>query len=295
MLLALASIWGASFMFIKVGVRELEPSTLIAVRIGLGALALIPIALVLHGARETVTRIRSALGPLAVMGLVNSAIPFWLISWGEQRVDSGLTAILQACAPLFTALLALAVDRKQVVSGLRLAGFFVGFAGVAVLVGSPGEGSDPVRALAVVASGFLYALAVLYGGRKFGGLPPLIVATGAMTTATLFTLPLGIAQAPDHVPGWKVIASMLALGIGGTAFAYLLYYGLIAGAGASRAILITYLVPPVALFYGALILDEPVTLWALLGLALVLAGVALGTGGMRLASRRAPVPASLGE
>jgi drug/metabolite transporter (DMT)-like permease len=284
MLLALSMIWGASFMFIKVAVRELEPATLIWVRVALGALTLVPVALVALGPRATIDGLRRWWKPLLVMGLLNSALPFWLLAWAEEDIDSGLAAILQAAAPLFTALLAIRLDRRQRVTGTRLAGLLLGLVGVAVLVGAPGGGSSPVRALAVVGCAFFYAVAALYGGRALGGVPPLLVATGSMLAATLITMPLGLAQAPGELPGWKTVGSMLALGIGGTAIAYVLYFGLIAGAGASRAILVTYLVPPLAVGYGVLLLGEPLRASALIGLALILGGVGLGTGNLRLSA-----------
>jgi drug/metabolite transporter (DMT)-like permease len=290
MLLALSAIWGASFLFIKVGDRELEPATLIWVRVLLASLTLVPVALIALGGRATAQGLRAAWKRFLVMGLLNSALPFWLISWAEQDVDSGLTAILQASAPLFTALLAIWVDRSQRVTGIRLGGLLLGFVGVAALIGLPGGGSSPLRAAAVVLSAALYALAALYGGRALGHVQPLLVATGSMGAATLLTTPFGIAQAPNELPGWKVIGSMLALGIGGTAVAYVIYFGLIVGAGASKAILVTYLVPPIAVAYGAVILGESVHPEALAGLALILGGVALGTGNVRLARRRAALP-----
>ena len=116
-----------------------------------------------------------------------------------------------------------------------------------------------------------------------------MTAVGALAWATLMLVPFAIAQPPDGVPGWKVTGSLLALGILGTGVAYVLYYTLLAGAGASRSILITYLVPALALAYGAILLDEPVTVAAVVGLALVLGGVALGTGVIRLARGRAQV------
>jgi len=290
MLGALSLIWGASFLFIKVGVRELEPATLIWVRVTLASLTLLPVAAVMLGGRATALGLRGAWKPFLIQGLLNSALPFWLISWAEQDVDSGLTAILQASAPLFAALLALRVDRSQRVTGIGLVGLVLGFIGVAALVGMPGGGSSPIRAAAVVVSAALYALAALYGGRALGHVQPLLVATGSLLAAALLTAPVGIAQAPDHLPGWKVVGSMLALGIGGTAVAYVIYYGLIVGAGASKAILVTYLVPPIAVAYGALILGESVRPEALAGLALILGGVALGTGNLRLLRRRSAVP-----
>jgi drug/metabolite transporter (DMT)-like permease len=273
-------------MFIKVAVRELEPGTLIFVRVALAALTLLAIVAVRPGLGATRQALRGSWGPLVVAGAVNSALPFWLISWAEQSIDSGLTAILQACAPLFAALLAWRFSRGQRVTGVRLVGILVGLAGVALLVGLPGGASDPLAALAVVLSALCYAAAALYIGARLAGVPPLLLSTGAMVTATILTAPLGLAQWPAETPGWKTIGSMLALGVVGTGLAYIVYYALITGAGASRAILITYLVPGIAVLYGALFLDEPVTLVAVAGLALVLAGVALGTGAVRLAQWR---------
>jgi drug/metabolite transporter (DMT)-like permease len=151
MLLALAALWGASFMFIKICVRELEPTTLVCLRLGIGALALAPFAVARTGGRRFVREARSALGPLVVVGLVNSAIPITAISWAERRLDSGLTAVIQASAPLFTALLALRFSRSEVVTGGRLVGLLVGFGGVALLVGAQPSG-DLVAALAVTFS-----------------------------------------------------------------------------------------------------------------------------------------------
>jgi drug/metabolite transporter (DMT)-like permease len=280
MLLALAALWGASFMFIKIGDRELDPITLVGFRMALGALTLVPIVLATVGARRTVQELRAAAGPLIVTGLINSAIPILAITWAETRIDSGLTAIIQASAPLFTALLALRFSHDERVRGSRLAGLVVGFAGVALLVGGRPSG-QLAAALAVVFSAVCYAAAGLYAGRRLRDVSPLVTSLGALTAATLATLPIGLFELPSHVTGWKVTASMLTLGIAGTGIAYILYYELIAGAGASRAILITYLVPTFALVYGAVLLGEPVTAAAVAGLALVLLGVGLGTGAVR--------------
>jgi drug/metabolite transporter (DMT)-like permease len=285
-LLALSAIWGSSFMFIKVGVREFEPGALIFLRIALGAATLLAVIPFVLGLRESLRAVRGSLGPLVIAGAVNSAIPFWLIAWAEQSIDSGLTAILQACAPLFAALLAWRFSHGQRVTGTRLLGLAIGFLGVALLVGLPGGAADPVAALAVVLSGLCYAGAALYVGDRLSGVPPLAVSAGAMVAATVLTLPLGLVQLPAGMPGWKPTLSVLVLGVLGTGVAYILYYSLIAGAGASRAILVTYLVPSLALLYGVVFLDEPFTVVAVGGLALVLAGVALGTGGVRVAARR---------
>ena len=284
MLVALSAIWGASFMFIKVGVRELDPITLVAFRVALGAVSLAPVLLVALG-RAGLRQLRSAAGPIVVIGLLNSAIPFWSLSWAETRIDSGLAAVVQASAPLFTALLALRFSRGERVTGLRLAGLLVGFVGVVLLVGAR-PGGEALAALAVVFSALCYAAAALYAGRRVAHVSPLVTSFGALATASLATLPIGLARLPASVPDWKVIGSVLALGIGGTGLAYILYYGLIAGAGASRSILVTYLVPALALGYGAVLLGEEITAVAVVGLGLVLGGVALGTGTLRPFRRR---------
>jgi len=278
MLLALAAIWGSSFMFITIALRDLAPSTLILLRMGSGALALATyVRLAGHG----FAALRRYVWPLALLGLVNTAVPFFLIAWGQQYIDSGLAAIFNASAPLFTALFALPLDRSQRVGGLRLAGVVLGFAGVVLLVGFELSGSDRAAegALAVVAAAACYGIGGLYAGRRFAGLPPSLVALGTLVWATLYVLPVGAAQATAI--GWETLLSVLYLGVAATGVAYLLYFGLIAGAGASKAVLVTYLVPSLALAYGAAFLDEQVTALALGGLALVLAGVALGTGTVR--------------
>jgi drug/metabolite transporter (DMT)-like permease len=288
MLLVLASLWGASFMFIKVGVRELAPGTLICFRLALGAMTVLPVALVTLGRRELARSLRAAAGPLFLVGLINSALPITVLAWGEKRVDSGLAAVIQASAPLFTALLALRFSRGEVVTGSRFAGLLVGFGGVALLVGVQPRG-DVLSALAITFTALCYAAAALYSARALAHVPPLVTAVGALASATLILVPFAIAQPPHGVPGWKVTGSLLALGILGTGVAYVLYYALLAGAGASRAILITYLSPALALGYGAIFLGEAVTASAVVGLALVLGGVALGTGVARPLRRRAPV------
>src|SRR6266511_5467625 len=145
MLLALAALWGASFMFIKVGVRELAPATLICFRLALGTLTLLPVALMTVGGRELRRQLRAAALPLILVGLFNSALPITVLAWAEKRVDSGLAAVIQASAPLFTALLALRFSRGEIVTGSRLVGLLVGFGGVAMLVGVQPSGDVSPR------------------------------------------------------------------------------------------------------------------------------------------------------
>lgn len=291
MLAAVALLWGASFMFIKIAVRELAPATLVAGRIGIGALTMALVVPFLAGGRATVTAIRANLGWLVVVGLVNMALPFWLLSWGETRIDSGLASIIQGSVPIFNAVIAFGFFRDVKVTGLRLVGVGIGFVGVALLVGAQPQGKV-VGALAVVGMALCYAVGQLLAARHLGSVQPPVVALATTAVAALAVLPFGIAQAPDHLPHWKTIGSVLALGIPLTALAFLLFYAIIAGAGAAYASLVTYLVPPIALLYGAIFLDERFGVAAIGGLALILGGVAFGTG--RLRFRRRPPLASEG-
>jgi drug/metabolite transporter (DMT)-like permease len=285
MLIGLALIWGASFLFIKVAVRELTPATLIVGRLGLAALTLGALVPFVVGRGETARQLKENWLWLVVVALVNTAIPFWLLSWGETRIDSGLASIIQASVPIFNALIAFVAFREVRVTGMRLVGVGVGFLGVALLVGAQPEGKV-LGALAVVGMAFCYGLGGLLTGRYLKPAQPVVVSFASTAIATLVWLPVGVAQAPAQMPGWKTIGSVLALGIPGTALAYLLFFGLITGAGAAYVSLVTYLIPPIALAYGAIFLGERFGAAAFGGLALILVGVALGTGAVRFARLR---------
>jgi drug/metabolite transporter (DMT)-like permease len=286
LLMLLALIWGASFMLIKIADRQLAPATLILGRLGSAALLLAAIAVVRLGPRATLNELRGAWGWLVVVGLVNTAVPFWLLSWGEKRIDSGLASIIQGAVPIFNALLAFGFFREARVVGVRLLGLAVGFVGVALLVGAQPHGKL-LAALAVVGMALCYAIGTLLAGRHLRGTPPLVVALASTAVSTVAALPAGVVQAPSAMWHGETIAAILVLGFVGTAIAYLLFFALIQRAGANYATLVTYLVPPIALAYGAIFLDESFGLTAFVALALVLVGVALATGSVRLASRRA--------
>jgi drug/metabolite transporter (DMT)-like permease len=273
LLLALAAIWGASFLFIKLGVDDVEPAVVVFGRLLVGVAVLVPVAVL----RGSVPDMRAMWVPCLVLGALNNAVPYWLIAFAETRIDSGLAAVIQAAAPILTVVLAMRIDPSQRVRGLRLVGVAVGFVGVALLVGVQ-EGSQLVGAFAVLGTATCYALSVLYAGRTVRSFPPLEVALGQLAVGLLLATPLGLAQLPSEPPPAKAVAAIVALGALSTGVAYLLYFTLIARAGASRAILVTYLVPAFALVYGAVFLDEAVTASALVGLVLILGGTALGTG-----------------
>jgi drug/metabolite transporter (DMT)-like permease len=281
----LALIWGASFMLIKIADRQLAPSTLVLGRLGSATLLLAAIAAVSLGFRAAMRELRAAWLWLVVVSLVNTAVPFWLLSWGETRIDSGLASIIQGAVPIFNAVIAYGFFREERVGGLRFVGLAIGFVGVALLVGAQPQGKL-LGALAVVGMALCYAIGTLLAGRHLRGTPPLLVALASTGVSTLAVLPVGVVQAPAEAWHAETIASILVLGLVGTGIAYLLFFALIQRAGANYATLVTYLVPPIALAYGAIFLGESFGAVAYGALALILVGVALATGSVRLASLR---------
>jgi drug/metabolite transporter (DMT)-like permease len=218
------------------------------------------------------------------VGLLNVAVPFWLLSWGETRISSGLASIIQASVPIFNALAAFGFFRDVRVTGIRLLGVAIGFLGVALLVGAQPHGKV-LGALAVCGMAACYAVGQLLAGRHLGAVKPPVVALATTGIAALAALPAGIAQAPHHAPNWKTIGSVVVLAVPLTAVAFLLFYAIIAGAGAAYASLVTYLVPPIALTYGAIFLHEHFGAADFGALVLILSGVVLGTGRIRLRRR----------
>jgi drug/metabolite transporter (DMT)-like permease len=292
-LLLLAAIWGSSFMFIEIALRDLTPAATMTGRLLFALVALGAVLVVSRGPAQAARCLRQFGWAGVVLGVITTALPFWLIAWGQTRIDSGIAAIANASMPIFVALIAIKFARHERVMGWRAVGIVLGIIGVGVLVGMDPQGgwSGVVGTLAVVLASVSYAAGSLYSQHKLGGSSGLLVGTASAFWGTLAILPFGIAQAPSDLPGWKALAAVATLGVVGTGIGLLLYLGLIEGHGTSRASLVIYLLPPVALFYGAVLLDEPIRLTALVGLALILAGVALGSGLVRPVRRRAPVPA----
>jgi drug/metabolite transporter (DMT)-like permease len=256
LLLVLSAIWGASFMFIKLGVEDVAPSVVALGRLVIGTVFLFPVAFLRGGLRP----LQGTIGKFLALGLVGTAIPFWLLGFAGGRIDSGLSAELQASAPIATVLLARWLDPTQALRGLRLVG------------------GELVAALAVVGTATCYAIGGLLVGRWLSHVPNTHIAFAQIGCASLVLAPFGIAQAPEHWPGWDTAGSVIFLGLLGTGVAYLVYFALIKTAGVSRAILVTYLVPAFALVYGAVFLDEAIRVRALVGLALILAGTTAATG-----------------
>lgn len=292
LLLFVAAIWGASFMFIKVAVDEIEPIPMMAARLLLAAAVLVPFLMLRVGARQAAADLWAGGWGIVFLGLANSALPFTLIAWGEKYIDSSIAAIANAPVPIFVAVLAIWLRPSERATGLRLLGILVGFLGVGVLVGFHPEGGWWAIAgtLAVVAAALLYAISNLFAQARFAGTSPVVIAAGACLTGGLMLLPLAFLQIPATVPSAEALGSVAALGVFGTAVALLFYYRIITTYGAARASLVTYLLPPVAVLYGVFLLDERLTANAIAGLVLILTGVALGSGIVRQLRRREVVP-----
>jgi drug/metabolite transporter (DMT)-like permease len=289
MLLLLAALWGASYLFIKVAVEDIPPAPMMAVRTLLAAAVLLAYVVWRFGRARAVAEIRAAWRHCAVLGVLNAAVPFWLIAWGEQHIDSGLAAVVQASVPIFNALILLRVIPHERLTASRALGLAIGIVGVAVVTGiHPSGGWWAIAgALAVVLSSLAYASAGVYGQLAVSGTAGPVLAAGSMLVGGAILLPFALLQLPSSAPDLEATASLLALTLLGTALAQLILFRVLALHGSARLSLVTYLMPGFALVYGALILDEAITVWTLGGLALILGGVALASGAVRLPQRAA--------
>ena len=279
----LAAFWGASYMFIKVANRAFEPATMMMLRLLLASLIIVTVLAAQRGWRTTVAEMRTLGWEGFALGIVNGAIPFTLIACGEKYIDSGVAAIANATMPIFVVLLAIRFKPSETVRGLRLFGFLVGLVGVGVLAGIHPEGGwwGAAGTLAVVVASVSYAVGALWGQRLIARTSGLVLAGSSMIGGLLVLLPFGLAQLPSEVPGWKETGSVLA---------QIILYRVLRSDGAARVSLVTYLLPATALVYGVLLLGEPLTWEELAGMALILGGVALGSGAVRF-PRREPVAA----
>jgi drug/metabolite transporter (DMT)-like permease len=287
----LAVLWGVSFFFSKVALAELPPFTLVLGRFGIAALALLG-ASRLGGYR--MPRSPRVWAGFFVLGALNSFIPFGLIAWGQVQLTSGLASILNATTPLFTALVAHAWGDERL-TAQRIAGVLVGLAGVWVLIG-PGVlghlGAHTLAELAILGAAVSYAFAGSYG-RRFRALPPVVAVAGMMSTAALMALPIALVMDRPwalHV-GARTWGALLGLALLSTALGFVIYFRVLATAGATNVMLVTLLMPVVALLVGALVLGETVSGPALAGMALIGGGL-LAVDGRLLGVRRAPVAPS---
>lgn len=279
----LGLIWGGSFLAIRTALDEIPPLTSVLFRTAIAAAILWPIVL-LRGL--PLPRSPRPLIGLLVMGLLNNVIPFSLMAWGQMHIPTGLTSILNANSAVFGVLVAALLLADERLTLRKTAGVLLGFAGVVIAIG-PAQllalDLTSVAQLAVVAGTLSYAFAGVWARKWLGGLPPLVSAAGMLTASSLIMLPLVLVtegQPPLALSAvtWGAIAYYAAVA---TALAYLLYYRVLAVAGSGNLMLVTLLIPPVAITLGALVRDETLAPTAYLGFALLAAGLTVLASGPR--------------
>jgi drug/metabolite transporter (DMT)-like permease len=290
----LGLIWGSSFLWIKIGVREIGPLTLVAFRLLFGLLGLL---VVVRLRRQPFPRSRHVLLAYLFMGIFNTALPFTLISWGETHIDSAMASILNGTVPLFTIVIAHFWLHDEKITLPRVAGLVVGFAGVVVLVG-PNLRLAPMRGnlwgqLAVLLAAGSYALAATFSRKHLRGQPPLMQATMVVFIADMLmgTAALSVER-PFHIPALPLTWIALAwLGLLGSCLAYLLYFYLINTWGPTRASLVSYIFPVVGLLLGVIFLSETAGWRLMVGSSLVVAGIVIVNLKLRLKAARITSPA----
>ncbi|NQD36721.1 DMT family transporter [Permianibacter sp. IMCC34836] len=286
-LLVLAAIWGSSFLFMRVAAPEFGPVPLIFIRVGIAMVFLLAILSWQGG----LASLRGKTGHFALVGAINSAIPFSLFAFATLSLTAGFTAVLNASVPLFGALVAYfwLADKLSLP---RIVGLIVGFLGVLVLVWGKISFKDNGSGWAVVAAlvaSLSYGISANYTKRFLTGVSPLAIATGSQIAATILLLPLAALYWPDSMPSAKSWFSVLALGIACTGIAYILFFRLIAHVGPLKAVAVTYLLPVFGMLWGTLFLSESVTSNMILGCLVILLGVALAAGILKLPTRAKPI------
>lgn len=279
-LFLLGALWGASFLFIRVAVPEFGPFALVEVRVALAALVLSGLVL----ARGRSLKIWTWRRPFLLLGFVNVAVPFTLISASEVHLTASLAAILNSTTVLFTAVIA-SFWLGDPLTARKASGIVLGIFGVGVLVGwdpLPLNGMVVLSVLAVLGGSLAYGIGGVYAKKTFVGLPPASMAVGQLSSAALLMLPLTAAVPPSRSPSALALACLLALALLSTAFAYLLFFYLLENAGPTSTSTVTLIVPVFGLLFGVVLLGEPVGVGTLVGLAVVLLSVALVTGGRGL-------------
>lgn len=266
----LAALWGASYLFIKLGLEDFSPAMVVFLRTFLAAIVLMPLAL----QRGALAGLRERWPAILMLGAIQVAGPFLLISWGEEEISSSLAGILVASAPILTALLAIWVDQSEKPNAVGALGIGIGIVGVAVLLGIDvgGDSAALVGGLAVLLASVGYAIGGFLIKSKMKDMQPIGVVTSTMLTSALLTLPLALITFPTEAPHLKAVAAMAVLGAGGTGIAFVIFYTLIADLGPSKASIVAYIAPVFALFYGVAFLHEAFTVATVLGMALILGG-----------------------
>jgi len=277
LLFILGAIWGTSFLFIKIVVTEIGPMTLVAGRLGLAALLMWSIMWFSKVPRPKGRRIWTT---YAVIGLINSALPFSLISWGEQYIPSSWAALLQSTLPIFTILLAHLLTQDDRLTWGKALGVALGFCGVGLLMWPEvhqGVSTSLWGILAIVGASICYALASILVRRWLKGQNPIASAAGTFTMGFAYILPLAflMEQPLQIAPSWRALGSWVALTVMGTVIASVIYYTLLNRTSATFTAMVTYIVPINGLILGALVLGEHISPMLVISLGIVLSGVLL--------------------
>jgi drug/metabolite transporter (DMT)-like permease len=290
-LLILSVLWGGSFFFIEIALETVKPFTLVLIRVALAA-AMLWAFLWWRGRRLPMPP--GALWAWLVLALLNNVVPFVMFAWAQEAITGGLASILNATTPIWGVLVAHLFTSDEKATANKVAGVLLGFAGVAVLIGTEvlGELGRGVRAqLACLAATLCYALAGVWARRFRGmGIEPTAVATGQLTAATIVMLPLVLLFEPPWLamaPSASAWLSLAALALFCTSLAYILYFRLLASAGATNSLLVTFLIPVTAILLGALFLGEQLAWRSFAGMGLIATGLAAIDG--RLLRRRAKI------
>jgi len=272
LLVLLSIIWGGSFLFARIAVLEIPPLTLVFFRVFLAAIAL---NIYIVARRVPATTSRSIWWSFAMMGILNNIIPFSLIFYGQQEIGAGLAAIINAMTPIWTIMIAHQFTSDEKMTRVKVVGVLLGFAGVAVLIGPnifSGLSNAGLAQIAVLGATISYALSGVFG-RRFANINPVITARGQLTTSSLLMLP--VAAYADQfwtlsLPSQSALWSVIALAIICTAFAYVLFFSILASAGAVNNALVTFLVPVSAVMMGIAVLGETLTQQHIIGTGLIL-------------------------
>jgi drug/metabolite transporter (DMT)-like permease len=285
---ALGLIWGASFLFIKLALHDMAPTVIVLGRSASGAVALAAIMLVTR--RALFTDLRARLGLYAFMAVFNALLPWVLIAWGEEHISSGLASILNSTTALWAAIFIIWVIPSERPSLLNYAGVLIGIAGVVILVlpdlTAKGVSGDLFGALAVVCASMSYAVAALFVRTRMRGMNVYQQSIGQLTATALLAIPLAAPAIPDVHLAPLSLGAVLALGVGGSGIAYLLYYYTMNTLGAVRATGVTFVVPITAVFWGVVLLHETLTVFTVVGMVVTLTGIVLTN--LRRTPRREP-------
>ncbi len=293
LLVILSILWGGSFFFAEVALRELGPLTIVFGRISIAALALLSFV---YSSGKRLPGDPRSWRQFFIMGGLNNMIPFSLIVWGQSHIDSGLASVLNATTPMFAVVLAHFLTADEKLSVARGAGIVFGMLGVAVLIGPDlleGPGGHIWGKVAILGAALSYGCAGIFG-RRLGRHPTSVAATGMLIASSVMMLPLMlIVEGPlVTLPGPDVWGAVLAIALLSTSVAYLIYFHILAKAGATNLMLVTFLVPVSALMLGVLILGESLSGHALTGMGLIFTGLAAIDGRLFKLLRRSPFPSS---